>query len=69
MAAASAEEVPAGVEVEEDHEDDDEEEDDDGAQHDLAAHGVGSRGGGGFVGSAAHRILVVGVHEFEDGVK
>lgn len=40
MAAAGAEEVPAGVEVEADHEDDDEEEDDDGTEHDLAADGV-----------------------------
>ena len=42
LAAACAEEVPAGVEVEADHEDDDEEEDDDGAEHDLPAQGVAS---------------------------
>lgn len=46
-ASAGAEEVPAGVEVEEDHEEDDEEEDNDGAQHDPSAEGVTGAGGGG----------------------
>lgn len=40
VAAAGSEQVPAGVEVEADHENDDEEENDDGAEHDLAAEGV-----------------------------
>lgn len=46
-AAAGVEEVPAGVEVEEDHEEDDEEEDNDGAEHDPSAEGVTGAGGGG----------------------
>lgn len=40
VTAASTDEVPAGVEVEKEHQKDDEEEEDDGGEHDLAAEAV-----------------------------